>query len=173
MKNSKKYFGKEKGFTLIELLVVIAIIAILSTVVMAGLNSARQKGRDAKRISDVKAVQSALELAFDTCGSYPSVDTLATISAAGGGASVLGPTTPCGGGTMAQFMAQGPVAPTPPAGNIYQYCSSTAVTPTIAATGCAANGTNYLITFTLEGVTGGVAAGAHSANASGINPGNT
>ena len=32
-----------KGFTLIELLVVIAIIAILLTVVMAGLTSAKQK----------------------------------------------------------------------------------------------------------------------------------
>jgi prepilin-type N-terminal cleavage/methylation domain-containing protein len=33
----------KKGFTIIELLVLIAIIAILSTVVMAGFNSARMK----------------------------------------------------------------------------------------------------------------------------------
>ncbi|GMU74459.1 MAG: hypothetical protein AMXMBFR44_6560 [Candidatus Campbellbacteria bacterium] len=60
-----------KGFTLIELLVVIAIIGILSSVVLASLNSARQKGRDAKRISDVSQIKLALELYFDSNGTYP------------------------------------------------------------------------------------------------------
>ena len=65
------YFKRDKGFTLIELLVVIAIIGILSSVVLASLNSARQKSRDARRISDVKQLQVALELYFDTNQSYP------------------------------------------------------------------------------------------------------
>lgn len=60
------------GFTLIELLVVIAIIGILSSVVLASLNSARQKGRDARRVSDVKQIQLALELYYDAHSSYPT-----------------------------------------------------------------------------------------------------
>ncbi len=64
-----------KGFTLIELLVVIAIIGILSSVVLASLNSARQKARDARRISDLGQVKLALELYADSsAGQYPSVD---------------------------------------------------------------------------------------------------
>ncbi len=61
-----------KGFTLIELLVVIAIIGILSSVVLASLNDARQKSRDAKRIADVKQLQLALALYFDGHSTYPS-----------------------------------------------------------------------------------------------------
>lgn len=63
---------KNKGFTLIELLVVIAIIGILSSVVLASLNSARQKSRDARRVADVKQIQLALELYFDSNANYPT-----------------------------------------------------------------------------------------------------
>lgn len=63
---------KNKGFTLIELLVVIAIIGILSSVVLASLNTARQKSRDAKRIADIKQIQLALELYFDANRAYPA-----------------------------------------------------------------------------------------------------
>jgi general secretion pathway protein G len=61
----------ERGFTLIELLVVIAIIGILSSVVLASLNTARMKSRDTRRIADVKQIQLALELFFDSCSRYP------------------------------------------------------------------------------------------------------
>ena len=61
-----------QGFTLIELLVVIAIIGILSSVVLASLNSARKKARDARRVSDIKQVQLALELEFDKTAQYPA-----------------------------------------------------------------------------------------------------
>jgi len=64
---------RKKGFTLIELLVVIAIIGILSSVVLASLNSARQKSRDAKRVSDIQNLQLALELYFDSKGEYPDL----------------------------------------------------------------------------------------------------
>jgi len=72
--------NKTKGFTLIELLVVIAIIGILSSVVLASLNTARKKSRDAKRISDIKQIQLALELYFDSNGGYPSAITNTTMA---------------------------------------------------------------------------------------------
>ena len=62
---------KLRGFTLIELLVVVAIIGVLSSVVLASLNSARVKSRDARRISDFKQIQIAMELFYDQAGKYP------------------------------------------------------------------------------------------------------
>lgn len=53
-----EFFSKKnkKGFTLIELLVVVAIIGLLSSVVLASLNSARKKSRDASRVADMKTI---------------------------------------------------------------------------------------------------------------------
>lgn len=68
----------QRGFTLIELLVVIAIIGILSSVVLASLNSARTKARDARRVADIKQIQVALELYFDANSEYP--DALAALA---------------------------------------------------------------------------------------------
>lgn len=71
MKRFFKHKAGQRGFTLIELLVVIAIIGILSSVVLASLNSARVKARDARRVADLKQIQIALELWYDTNGQYP------------------------------------------------------------------------------------------------------
>lgn len=62
----------ESGFTLVELLVVIAIIGILSSIVLASLNSARSKARDAKRVGDLGSVRTALTLYYDTNKQYPT-----------------------------------------------------------------------------------------------------
>ncbi|HRY52536.1 MAG TPA: prepilin-type N-terminal cleavage/methylation domain-containing protein [Candidatus Portnoybacteria bacterium] len=71
MKEQKKSY-LTKGFTLIELLVVISIIGILATIVMVSLNTARAKARDARRISDIRQVQLALQMYYDASGSYPA-----------------------------------------------------------------------------------------------------
>ncbi len=60
-----------RGFTLIELLVVIAIIGLLSAIVLASLTSARNKGSDAARIADVKALKTAMELYYNDNNAYP------------------------------------------------------------------------------------------------------
>src|SRR3990172_5914554 len=55
----------KNGFTLIELLVVIAIIAILAALIIPALSSAREKGRQAVCINNLKQIYFALELYAD------------------------------------------------------------------------------------------------------------
>ncbi|HVT74864.1 MAG TPA: type II secretion system protein [Candidatus Paceibacterota bacterium] len=62
--------NRTKGFTLIELLVVIAIIGILSSVVLASLNTARGKGSDAAIKSQLASIRPQAEIYYDTNGNY-------------------------------------------------------------------------------------------------------
>lgn len=76
---------KKQGFTLIELLVVIAIIGLLSTLSILALNQARARARDAKRIADVKQIQTALELYYNEVSDYPASVTPGTAIASAAG----------------------------------------------------------------------------------------
>lgn len=149
---------KKKGFTLVELLVVIAIIGLLSTLAVVALNSARAKARDAKRVADVKQMQTALELYFNDQNAYPSEsadlelggtnsDTLSSGAAPDGWTSDSTGTT---------YMGLVPAAPTPPAGDTYTYKANNTDTSV------------YQIEFTLEAKVGSLPLGINCASASGI-----
>ncbi len=66
------HFSFQKGFTLIELLVAISIIGILSSFLLANFVGVRQRARDGVRKSDLRQIQSALELYRSDQGSYPT-----------------------------------------------------------------------------------------------------
>ena len=138
---------KKKGFTLVELLVVIAIIGLLSTLAFISLNNARSKARDAKRVSDVRQIQSALELYYNnqTTPAYPSATTFENIT----GITELDitfPDAPSEDCSTADYNYTG-----------YQYQSTDA------------NNQSYELIFCLKGATGGLAAGARTASETGIN----
>jgi type II secretion system protein G len=63
---------RSRGFTLIELMVVISIIGLLSSVILASLNTARNKAYDATRKTNLVQVQQALELYYNDNGRYPA-----------------------------------------------------------------------------------------------------
>lgn len=61
-----------KGFSLIELLIVIAIVGVVSALLMANFVGIRQKARDSDRKSNVRQIQSGLELHFADQSFYPT-----------------------------------------------------------------------------------------------------
>lgn len=62
----------KKAFSLIELMVTIAIIGILASLITINLQSAKVKGRDAKRKADIEALSSALEIYYAQNKAYPT-----------------------------------------------------------------------------------------------------
>jgi len=143
----KKLIKKDQsGFTLIELLVVIAIIGLLSTLSVLALNSARARSRDAKRVADIKQVQTALEMYFNDNNAYPSSLTFGSPLAT----------------SSVTYMAQLPNAPVP-----FDGSGCTAVTNNYAYSQ-SASGASYSLTYCLGSNTGDVTAGLHTATPAGI-----
>ena len=144
---------KQKGFTLIELLVVIAIIGILASIVLVSLGGAREKARDAQRLSDVK--QLALILEMESSGG-----SAALVTCVAADADVI---TCTGPGEVSQFAnfsdptgsgaCVGGVAPST---DVCQYSISKADGSAAAETG------DYQICFWLESGAGSLDGGLHS-----------
>lgn len=110
-----------KGFTLIELLVVISIISLLSSVILASLNNARERARATRIVQDLKEIEKALVYLADdqNMGStwWPE----------SGGNRIPGNTGNVANPTIATLIANGPLgnfmpaAPVPPVGTGYNY----------------------------------------------------
>lgn len=140
---------KRKGFTLIELLVVIAIIGLLSTLAVVALTGARSKARDARRLSDIKQIQTALDLYYADNNSYPTE-----------GVVVFDGKSPLLGPDGTRYMALIPINPTPAndggcPGSEYDYIETE-------------TGASYNITYCIGNKTGDVDKGTHYATPAGI-----
>ncbi|MCM8787803.1 MAG: type II secretion system GspH family protein [Candidatus Omnitrophica bacterium] len=64
--------NKKRGFTLIELLIVISILGILTSLLLANMQNARARGRDARRKKDLNELRTALRMYYNDYQSYPS-----------------------------------------------------------------------------------------------------
>ena len=140
--------NNKKGFTLVELLVVIAIIGLLSTLAVVALNNARQKSRDARRVSDVKQIQTALELYYNDQGGYPTqaAGDMTTSFVCLSSDMDPGFDATCAGTT---YMQKVPSNPTPnDGGGPYRYTPYT--------TGDVEDNNEYFIEYYIAGDTGGV-----------------
>lgn len=67
--------AQRKGFTLVEMLVAVAILALLSAIVLASMNEAKKKARDAQRVSDLQQIQVGTRMYRDffSTSTLPSV----------------------------------------------------------------------------------------------------
>lgn len=154
-----------KGFTLPELLVVMSIIGTLATVGTVSYSSARASARDVKRVSDLKQVQTALELYFENNSSYPGdgragpegkilgIESSKVLSDAGFAPKQVG--------TL--YMILVPANPTP-GGTPYVYRSLQRNGDQCDTNKCEA----YAILFSLERPQGNYLAGPHAMTPSGI-----
>ncbi len=88
---------RSRGFTLIELLVVIAIIGLLASIILASLNTAQQKGRDARRVSDLQEIGQAMVAADSGPGTTVTCTSTLLNSCTGTGLQLSGYADPSSG----------------------------------------------------------------------------
>lgn len=115
------------GFTLVELLIAIAIVGLLATIAIVSLNTTRIRARDAKRVSDLRQIQLALELFSDSHNqTYPAADLYALGACSGGVACGLAAPDACG-----TKPCMNPLPADPTGGGVkYWYTYANATAPT-------------------------------------------
>ena len=103
---------KDAGFSLVELMVVVFIMGLLATLIVINVAPATDTSRVNKAVSDVAALESALEMYSLDMYTYPSAD-----------AGLAALTTIPGGADAAQYRPGGYIKRlrTDPWGNPYQY----------------------------------------------------
>ncbi|MFA7702484.1 MAG: FISUMP domain-containing protein, partial [Patescibacteria group bacterium] len=144
--NNKLISKTKKGFTLVELIIVLAIIGIVLATAFISFSNARQKARDAKRVSDITQVQNTLELYFRDEGRYPASLTF--------GSELVGSSS------NRVYMVKLPENPTPRNDNTcpdneYSYLATN-------------NGESYELNFCVSETTGNFASGEKCATSQGI-----
>jgi type II secretory pathway pseudopilin PulG len=149
------------------LLVVIAIIGLLSTLAVVALNNARAKARDARRLSDIKQIQTALELYYAEVGHYPDdvAQNVCGTNAAGHIAGCCLSNAGAFSGTCSgtTYMSEVPANPTPLDG-----CALTEYTYTVNDQ-TAGDGASYTLNYCVGQDNGNISGGdTHNATPAGI-----
>jgi prepilin-type N-terminal cleavage/methylation domain-containing protein len=154
----------EKGFTLVELLVVIAIIGILSAVAIVSLGNVRAKGRDARRVSDIDAIKSAMDQILSEKGGWGALGANVAVTAYCGN-SLPKAVSACVGANLILLL--------PSLANINDPSGQTGLCTGAAGTQCnyaftALADQTYAVKFYLENAAGVLTAGPHTLTQEGI-----
>ena len=122
----------QKGFTLVELLVVVAIIVVLAGVLLLAINPAAllAKGRDARRLEDIEALNKALalsladgEITLTATGACATCTSLSGTQVVTGGGWVKY-TLPAGKTGLGKYLAALPIDPLNTGTNVYTFAST-------------------------------------------------
>lgn len=153
--------NNNKGFTLIELLVVIAIIGLLATLAVLALNSARTKARDAKRVADMQALQTAMEMVNSDNGNY-------TLSGGGEDCDAAQDLISACTGSELETYLPGIGTLADPSGSAACTAASADVCDYAWASDPDEQTSSYSVLFYLEGATGNLIAGINELDEKGI-----